>query len=299
MGSGRLLCSGDCKKWQVLEEGVIDFGLRYTLLCALLPDGLTRCWFRGHHGSYPKKHQGRPSTSSLVVGVMDACSTDSSGRYDCVRLDRAGMTPWPQWTDAKYRPPPEPKHDDLIAMDVSFKYACAVRKNGEVWCAGDNYNGQLGSSGGPGQSSSTYLRVPGVTNAVAVAVGTTFTCSLRGSGELVCWGERVWAPGQFRPMVPPSIVSGVGVVTRLAADFGPICALSTDGRITCLGSPWGPKRLIAHDPNFASIAAGGDNVCALTTDGTVHCWSAYGGLPKSCTSGAEPELDAATPGGER
>jgi alpha-tubulin suppressor-like RCC1 family protein len=67
-------------------------------------------------------------------------------------------------------------------------HTCAIVGSGSVLCWGDNYYGELGN--GTTTNSSVPVTVSGITNATAVATGTTHTCALLGSSTVQCWGNN-------------------------------------------------------------------------------------------------------------
>src|SRR3989441_6531274 len=81
---------------------------------------------------------------------------------------------------------------NLIAL-VPLAIPCALFGDGTAQCWGRNDDGQLGD--GTFTSSSTPLRVGGLTGAAAVSGGFYHTCALLGDGTVQCWGRD--AEGQL------------------------------------------------------------------------------------------------------
>src|SRR2546425_11501605 len=81
---------------------------------------------------------------------------------------------------------------NLIAL-VPLAIPCALFGDGTAQCWGRNDDGQLGD--GTFTSSSTPLRVGGLTGAAAVSGGLLHTCALPGDGTAQCWGPN--AGGQL------------------------------------------------------------------------------------------------------
>ena len=70
-----------------------------------------------------------------------------------------------------------------IAISAGDRHTCVVLENNTMKCWGYNQDGQLGN----GQSntlSSTPVDVTGITDAIAVACGATFSCALRTNGRV-------------------------------------------------------------------------------------------------------------------
>lgn len=78
-------------------------------------------------------------------------------------------------------------------------HGCATGPSGELYCWGNNEQGQLGNgTSGSGAESAVATPVtnpdtgpPGVLDAIAVATGDEHTCAIQGGsdGTLFCWGE--------------------------------------------------------------------------------------------------------------
>ena len=68
-------------------------------------------------------------------------------------------------------------------------HTCVVHEDGTVSCWGPGHEGQLGL--GNTETHHLPVAVPGITDAVAVAVGSAFTCVAHRGGGVSCWG-RSW-----------------------------------------------------------------------------------------------------------
>ena len=66
---------------------------------------------------------------------------------------------------------------------------CAVRSNGTGVCWGDNGNGQLGGGLSTSSVSKTPIPITGLTNLIAVGVGSYHACALLATGAIDCWGS--------------------------------------------------------------------------------------------------------------
>lgn len=132
---------------------------------------------------------------------------------------------------------------------------CAVGAGGQVFCWGENLEGQVGDGTYFDRGlASEVLNEDGdgpLVGAVQVAVGNEFACARLANKQVRCWGRN--HAGQLGDgTTDPSTHA---VVVRNATDTGPLV-------------------------NVTQISAGGSHVCARRTDGTVRCWgtSALGQL---------------------
>ena len=171
-------------------------------------------------------------------------------------------------------PPPAVK-----AIATGARHTCAVvGDDGRVMCWGQNTDGQLGD--GTMTSRTKPAFVLALSGARELAVGSTFSCALLTSGNVMCWGRL---PG--RP-VAPTFVSGLAGVRQLAAGAGHACALVSDYSVRCWGeNAFGQVGDGAKQPALTPVAVPGvtrvmdltlgwQHSCALVPGGTVKCWGA-------------------------
>lgn len=144
-------------------------------------------------------------------------------------------------------------------ISAGGSHTCAVLTGGTIECWGDNSTGELGTGTaiGPdtcpvGYCSVTPVAVSGINNAVAVAAGDSFTCAVRATGGIDCWGDN--GDGEL----------GTGTTT------GPDCAGN------CSATPV-PVSGITNATAIATGGANGEQACALLSGGTIKCWG-YNGL---------------------
>lgn len=130
--------------------------------------------------------------------------------------------------------------DDVTAIATSQGTAYALRSDGTVWSWGNNSAGDLGV-GTTGGSSSTAVRVVGLTGVTAIAAGNDTRYALRADGTVWTWGGN--AEGQL----------GNGAVGGQTGTATPVPGLT----------------------GVASVAASGRTGYAVRADGTVVAWGAH------------------------
>ncbi len=183
---------------------------------------------------------------------------------------------------------------DAVDLDTSGPTVCAVRRNGQVVCWGDNAKGQLGiapsDSGASGVMSARPV-VVGVGAALRVAVGYLHACAALADGTVWCWGEGALGQTGSDGSLPPPGLSQVGTsagtplgnVVGLSAGAAFTCALTQGGGVQCWGDN-GRMQLgtagasqsatpvqVANLGVTTTITAGYFHACALSS-GTVRCW---------------------------
>ncbi len=161
--------------------------------------------------------------------------------------------------------------DSVVKVAGNFNHACALMKNGSLYCWGGNDYGQLGKAPSPsdpicveknGTKHSCNPKpsvVPNISDVVDVSSGATdFTCVIKKDGTVWCWGRN--QHGQVGTVdiecAVPAADGGVGAPTR--------CNPSPQQMVI----PGVPMQTKAKA--FGVSAATG---CVLLENGEVHCWA--------------------------
>jgi alpha-tubulin suppressor-like RCC1 family protein len=156
---------------------------------------------------------------------------------------------------------------DVTHVSAGSKHSCAV-SNGEVWCWGDNAQGQLGDGTTESRLVPVRASIPSLNGTVArireVAAGNSFTCALGTLGEVFCWGTNdALQLGQAGPSKPePQLLFDggftaltVGNSTALAVRGGALVGWGGSPRLEC-GDPQqndGPRTLRSRDVLRAAL----------------------------------------------
>ena len=174
--------------------------------------------------------------------------------------------------------------DDVLAVSTSAAvsralHTCVLHGDGAVSCWGPGSLGQLGQ----GDTVSHYLpvKIPELTDAVALAAGDAHTCVVHSDGGVSCWGSGTlgqMGDGSEEQRNAPQRVPGLEDVATIAAGSHSTCGVHTDGSLSCWG--WGatthkgylsPTRVGGLGP-VASVSIGWGHACVVRTDGRVDCW---------------------------
>ena len=174
--------------------------------------------------------------------------------------------------------------DDVLTVSIGDNvggrfHACALGGDGTVSCWGPGHDGELGQ----GDTADRHIpaKVPGIRDAIAIAVGSSHTCAVHRSGRVSCWGDGSrgqLGDGAEDPSFSPRIVPGLQEVSTIAAGANTTCVVHRDGDVSCWG--WGMStrggdaspRAIGGLGEVASVAVGWSDACAVRTDGLVYCW---------------------------
>lgn len=155
---------------------------------------------------------------------------------------------------------------------AGYKHTCALTTIGNVYCWGENQQGQLGTD--KVFTSATALRVNTQLRFVKVAAGWAHTCGITRIGELYCWGDN--SAGQLGSMkiarsYTPVLTGDGFLYSDVSTGFVHTCGVTTTGIARCWGTN---ERGQLGQPlnNSASISAGEFHSCAVRAGGALWCW---------------------------
>ncbi len=230
----------------------------YSFSCALHAGGTVKCWGDNKYGQLGNGTAAASSTPVSVIGITGA-----------------------------------------TALTAGFGHACALIADGTVQCWGSNSSGELGDgtlSQNTEVGSTLAVSVSDLSDAVAVAAGTDFTCALRSAGTVVCWGDDFYGElGNTMVMVSPTpvAVAGLDHAIAIAAGYDSACAALASGGAICwgdnsegqLGTPacpnptpgatyWCPTPpvMVPGLGGVAGLATANFGTCSWQSGGAADCW---------------------------
>jgi hypothetical protein len=152
---------------------------------------------------------------SLSVGSDSACAVHDDGRVSCWGANSVGQLGRGTVTAAP-TPIPELVLDETSAplqgiaeVSVGGSHACARTVSNTVFCWGSNSNSQLGRGSGGPANSPVAVQVSGIdgqgvlSDVVALGSGYGFSCGIRQSGDIACWGLVVEIFNPYELVVAP------------------------------------------------------------------------------------------------
>lgn len=152
------------------------------------------------------------------------------------------LEPYAMWPIPTETPVPRTKSQGDHALSRYFSasttHQCAIDVGSNLWCWGDNRNGQLGPNAeGMSESADPVQSLPQQTTVQSVAVGEGFSCALTQTGVLYCWGDnraaQIGIEGVLETDVPQEVMTGVAAVSAGRAH---VCVLTDEDDILCWGS---------------------------------------------------------------
>jgi len=149
--------------------------------------------------------------------------------------------------------------EDWATVSAGGNHTCGVRKNGKLYCWGDDADGQGGDGGTSEGAIQPPKRIGAFEDWAGVSAGANHSCGVRTNGELYCWGAD------------DSAQVGDGEATA-------------DDRII-------PVHIGAFE-DWADAAAGGFHSCGVRENGKLYCWGddEVGQVGNGADDGSNPAL---------
>jgi cysteine-rich repeat protein len=197
-------CEADCNRSQVIE---LTAGASHT--CALLREGLVRCW-------------GDNSAGQLGLGTTADLRSQPPYKNGLVPLGAAA-----------------------VALTAGDSHTCALMADQSVRCWGANADGQLGlgntqTIGDDEVPDAAHAAVPLGSPVNVVAAGGNDTCAILEDGSLRCWGLN--DHGQLglgnTNTIGDDEVPTAAVAEVTLGDSAAAVAAGGDHTCAILGSPW-------------------------------------------------------------
>jgi alpha-tubulin suppressor-like RCC1 family protein len=288
------------------SKAVIATGYYHT--CALKVDGKVYCWGYNDEGQIgsgtlnvifntPVLVPLTNPSSTIATGSTHSCAVDFNGNAYCWGAGHYGQLGNGSRgaTVFSITPVPVTVQNGIKSLTAGAGHTCAIKTNNEVVCWGSNLAGQLGN--GTNVDSTIAVAVTNLGTVTAISAGGAHTCALKTNGEIACWGENT--SGQFgigttvNSNVPVVLSIAGGVTAVSAASPKHVCALKTNGEVSCWGDGSVGQLGIGNTANslipatpvnmvggFKAISDGLLHTCAIKANSDVACWGSntYGAL---------------------
>jgi alpha-tubulin suppressor-like RCC1 family protein len=185
---------------------------------------------------------------------------------------------------------------EFASVTSGASFVCALTDDGQAYCWGGDFYGQLGDGNTTNQATPLPVKVvmpAGVSFASLTAFGSS-ACGLTGSGDAYCWGYNFH--GQLgdgttnNQSTPVKVQLPVEVTSFKSLTAGEVhtCGLTDAGEAWC----WGDNSLgqlgdgttinkslpvqvlqpAGGSVKYTSLTGGGGHTCGLTDAGPAYCW---------------------------
>ena len=308
-------------------DDAIDITAGHWHTCALRSAGSVSCWGSNHDGQLGNDDIGVDSAAPVRArGVSDAVSVSANGEHSCAVHATGEVSCWgDNWQGELGNgesgagmqssvPVKVSGVTDALEVASGFNHTCALRESGKVSCWGDNEFGQIGNGQSfiEGVRDNSFFTEPdevvSLDDAIAIAAGGAFSCAVRETGEISCWGNN--SDGQlgngekFFSNPSPVAVSGIDDAIGVAVGASHTCALREGGAVSCSGTNiWGELgngqddlftseqvKVMGIDDAVA-ISSSSRHSCVLHENGEVSCWgSDWKGQTGDAATGGSPPV---------
>jgi alpha-tubulin suppressor-like RCC1 family protein len=268
-------------------------------------------------------------TALLVIAslVLGACGASKPETRAAVPTGKPAATPIPTCPTGSVR------HaggcSTFVQLALGAAHSCALTASGDVWCWGQNQQGQLGD--GTRRSSWQPVRVQGLNDVLEVKSNRDTNCARTRQGRVSCWGSnrygqgaptptralsapklpaRTWCsagePSNFEPdnvLTKAAFVPDVVDSVAIAVGAEHSCSLARNGAVTCWGD--NSRGQLAGEvtdttafqrsevfglPHANAISAAGSQTCAIADDKSVWCWGGCNEVGQLGTAAKSPTL---------
>jgi len=279
----------------------VSAGHDYT--CGLTTQGLGYCWGANSEGQLGDGTTTWTLTPVAVAGGQRFLQLDVGGRLVCARRDpdgRAycwGNNTFGQVGDGttvtrRLLPVAVAGGRVFSLLSSGGTHACGVTPLNQIYCWGDNREGQIGD--GTLTQRRVPTRVAGQLEFVKVDAGRQHTCAVTSSFQAYCWGNgNLIGDGiGFTRRLPRAVAGGLRFA-RVTAAASHTCGVTTAKQTYCWGSnnygQLGDGTLSSGSYRLTPVAViggiafvqlsgsvDGAHTCGKTLDNEAYCWGANG-----------------------
>ncbi len=281
----------------------IELGEHHS--CALKNNDRMWCWGEtvggraglGEMADAQRAEPVNPVWTDIAAGASHSCRRGESGSVWCWGGNSDGQLGSGDTTD---RAAPDrvfvqwdERYDEI---DARGNNTCAVRDNSDLYCWGDNSQGQIGDGTTTDRPTKTLV----LASVAQVSTGS-HTCAVRLDGTLWCWGWNNTGQVGDGTTTSRSSPTQIGVATNWASvstGSQHTCGLTVGGTLSCWGN--GSNGEIGNSStadqltptpvngatSWTSVAAGNGHTCATVNDLDVLCWglNVYGEVGDGTTT---------------
>ncbi len=218
-----------------------------------------------------------------------ACVLDSYGYAYCWGLNQYKQLG--KFTDAIDVLAPVPLVTDIrfSKITLSSRHSCGLDLEGQAYCWGSNYNGELGI----GDKAVLYKDIPTKVFSDVffkdIASGYHYSCGLDKEGKVYCWGNN--ESGQLGndnikdiQWIPKPVQTNLRFTT-ISTGGNHVCGIASDTYLYCWGSNQHGELGVGYqneyeiypvkvdtDIKFSKISMGNSYSCGIDNHSKAYCW---------------------------
>lgn len=284
----------------IFSHAISTFG---SGLCIILMNESVQCWGGNEYGELGTTNPEFMEGSSKPIQVDGISENSGSSRitsglfYSCALVqDQVKCWGYNQsgqlgdGTNINRRSPvtvPLTDVQDVVAGPAAA-HTCALKKNGDVYCWGDNSYGQLGN--GTLIASRSPSKVLDLAGIVQISSSQFSSCGVDQFSKVWCWGSNTFhiLDSSSNAFLKPIKVNFSNDIKAVAVGASHACVLDQFSKVYC----WGENELnhgvlgrnpsevsnsfqpllISSLPDVKYLGVGAVHNCALTFQGEVYCW---------------------------
>lgn len=196
----------------------------------------------------------------------------------------------------------------LLSMDLGSQHGCAVMSDYNVYCWGENQNGQLGIGTNSDQKIMDLIVNLDDEPVAEVSAGGQFTCVRQFNGNVRCWGlnssGELGVNSNSTWFVPPPIIPTLAdKAVQITAGGAHACARLLNNQVQCWGdnssgqlgdndggNDSATPSNVTLTGTITDISAGGLFTCVIV-DNNVKCWGENGSGQLGNNDGTNTDLD--------
>ncbi len=247
----------------------------------------------------------------LAAGFTHTCARKGDGTVWCWGSNENGQLGFAMNDSYRSMPVQVKNLVDVVSITSGYAHTCAVKRDGSMWCWGNDSYGQLGDRTVI-YSREQPVEVQGLPFALQAATGYSHSCARTHAG-VRCWGDDHWGQlgaGTLIHSATPLQVSGLTGAVELTTGDGHSCARTSGGMTLCWGSNnngelgdgtyarrSAPVQVL-QSAGFKRIEAGENATCAINASDELRCWGsdAEGELGLGGAVGGDETVPTVVPG---
>jgi alpha-tubulin suppressor-like RCC1 family protein len=212
---------------------------------------------------------------AVTIGITHGCAILGDGTGQCWGSNESGQLGNGERSSRKTladlsKPVEVRGVTDIAQLAVGTGHACARVVSGTVYCWGWAAEGQLGLSVSTGRSEDPGP-VLDLNDAVDLATRFGWSCAVRRTGKVVCWGKNEDGHIVPTPEEVSGITGAIQVVVVETSDHQGGCVLRNDRTVACFNGTRNPPHVL-ETGDVTQLVAGIAHMCALHRDGKVSCY---------------------------